>query len=74
MAWKTWLKSILSAVIGGAANSVYLLALDPEHFNFQGGLGLLAKASALGAILAVCGYLKKSPLPDSAFEKVEPTP
>lgn len=58
-----WLKGILSAAIGGAANGIASIAIAPETFNLQAGGGKLAMITGFGALLAVCNYLKQSPLP-----------
>lgn len=64
MNWKTWLKGLLSAAIGGAANVVTAIVVDPIAFNFQEGLGKLGAMAGMGAIIAVALYLKQSPLPE----------
>ncbi len=65
MHWQAWLKSLVAAVIGGAANSVTAAFVDPEHFNFSGpGLVALGKFAGAGAVIAFFLYLKQSPLPN----------
>ena len=64
MTWQMWLKGLLAAIIGGAANSVTAAFIDPEHFNFShDGLIALAKLAGAGALLALFMYLKQSPVP-----------
>lgn len=58
-----WLKGILSAAIGGAANGIASIAIAPETFNITTGLNKLLMIVGFGAVLAVANYLKQSPLP-----------
>lgn len=58
-----WLKGLISAVIGGAANGITVVVVDPTNFNFNDGLPKLASVAAVGAILAGAMYLKQSPVP-----------
>ncbi len=65
MNWQTWVKSLVAAVIGGAANSVTATFVDPQHFNFShDGLLALAKFAGAGAVIAFFMFLKQSPLPN----------
>lgn len=61
--WRAWLIGLIAAALGGVGNSVGMAVVDPAHFNFVGGLHNLAEAAAVGAIIAVAGYLKNRPLP-----------
>lgn len=63
MDWKKWLKGLFSAIIGGAANSVTVMIVEPASFNFQEGIGKLGTVALVSAIVAAALYLKKSPLP-----------
>ncbi len=63
MQWQTWLKGLLSAAIGGAANAVTVMAIDPQQFNFSEGLPKLLTVAGISAIISVAMYLKGSPLP-----------
>jgi hypothetical protein len=58
-----WLKGLLSAVIGGAANAVVLMIADPLTFNLQDGLPKLQTVIIVSAIVSAAMYLKASPLP-----------
>ena len=58
-----WIKGIISAAIGGAANSVSAIIIAPETFNIHEGVNKLGFMAGAGAILAVANYLKQSPLP-----------
>jgi hypothetical protein len=67
----TWTKSLLAAVISGAAggvlNGLVACGIAPDSFNLHSGVKhtlLLAAASCgLTAIVGVAAYLKQSPLP-----------
>ena len=59
----TWLKGLLAAIIGGAANSVVLMIADPMTFNLQTGLNKLITVAIVSAIVSAAMYLKESPLP-----------
>lgn len=63
--WQTWLKGLISAVIGAAANSVTVIIVDPTNFNLQSGISKVGTVAAVSAIVAVAMYLKTSPLPSS---------
>lgn len=59
-----WIKGLVSAIIGGAANSVTVMIVDPESFNFDTGLQKLGAVAAISAIVSAAAYLKKSPVPE----------
>lgn len=63
MDWKTWAKGLFSAAIGGAANSITVMVIDPLQFNFNDGLGKLAAVAGISAVVSAAMYLKSSPLP-----------
>jgi len=63
MNWRTWLKGLFSAIIGGAANSITVMAIDPTQFNFGAGLKKLGTVAGISALIAGAMYLKQSPLP-----------
>ena len=58
-----WLRGLISAVIGGAANSITVMIVDPIAFNFNDSAGKLGTVALVSAILALAMYLKQSPLP-----------
>ena len=61
--WENWLYGLMSAMIGGAANSVIVILVSPESFNFQEGLPKLGTAAFAFGIVSAALYLKQSPLP-----------
>lgn len=64
MDFKHWAQGLLAAVIGGVANSVTMIIVDPLHFNlFQGGAKDLAVVALTSGIVAAAMYLKQSPIP-----------
>ena len=68
MNYKTWLKGLLAAIIGGAANTVTAAFVDPQHFNLShDGLIGLGKFAAAGAIISFFLYLKQSPIPNGTL-------
>jgi hypothetical protein len=58
-----WLKGLIAALIGGAANGLAVRFVDAEHFNVDDGIGALLKITAVGAVVSVLAYLKQSPIP-----------
>lgn len=58
-----WLRGMAAACIGGASNAAAVVFVDPEHFNWHDGLSAVGKVASAGAIIALLGYLKTSPLP-----------
>ncbi len=69
--WRVWLKGLLAAVIGGAANTVTAAFVDPQHFNFShDGLIALGKFAGAGAVIGFFLYLKQSPVPNHSTPSV----
>jgi hypothetical protein len=68
MTLKVWLHGLAAAAVGAFSSSIALMIVDPAKFNFStDGFLALGKVSLVAAIVAVSGYLAKSPLPqDSA--------
>ena len=64
MKFKIWIKGLLSAVIGGVANSIVVMVVDPQSFNLTDGLGKLGIVALASAIFSAANYLKKSPIPE----------
>lgn len=63
MSWQKWLKGLVSATIGGAANAITVMIIDPIAFNLQEGIGKLGTVVLVSALVAAAMYLKQSPLP-----------
>ena len=61
---KKWLKGLISAAIGAAANGVTVSLVEPDTFNFQNGLQSLLTVCGVSAIVAAATYLKEHPLPE----------
>lgn len=61
--WKHWLKGLVAAAIGGAANGLVLTVVDPLMYNFQDGFGSLMTVVLTSGAVAAAMYLKQSPLP-----------
>ena len=62
--WQKWLKGLISAIIGGAANSVTVMAVEPDTFNLDTGLSKVGTVAVVGAGLAAAMYLKQAPVPE----------
>lgn len=60
-----WLKGLIAAVIGGAANALTMVIVDPLNFNLGEGASNLLTVAATSAIVAAAMYLKQSPLPNT---------
>jgi hypothetical protein len=70
---KKWFMSLLAAFIGGGANTITLMVIDPLKFNLQDGWHNLVTGFVIGGILSVSFYLKQSPVPPDTDTKI-PTP
>ena len=71
MQWKVWLRGLISAAVGGAANAAAAVYVAPDTFNFSGeGFVKLLQLAGAGALIALLGYLKQSPLPPEKKLKV----
>jgi len=57
-----WVKGLLSAIIGGAANGITLMLIDPLNYNLSEGLGKLGTVALVSAIISAAMYLSKSPI------------
>jgi UDP-N-acetylmuramyl pentapeptide phosphotransferase/UDP-N-acetylglucosamine-1-phosphate transferase len=71
--WHNWIKGLISAAIGGAANAITATIVAPEAFNFQAGLNKLLTMIAAGALLSAAMYLKQSPLPGAQLPPTSTT-
>lgn len=64
MNWKLWLKGLISAAIGAAANSITVIIVDPVNFNLAENASKVGWVALISAIVAIGMYLKASPLPN----------
>lgn len=62
--YRLWIKGLAAAAIGGAANSVSVIIVDPVTFNLQEGSEKVLTVAAVSAIVSAAMYLKQSPLPE----------
>lgn len=62
--WRIFIRGLFAAAIGGAANAVTVVVIDPLKFNLVDGKGSLAMAVAVSALVSLALYLKEHPLPD----------
>ena len=58
-----WLKGLVAAVIGGVANGVLLVVVNPNEFNLNEGLPRLQTVIIVSGIVSAAAYLKQSPVP-----------
>lgn len=63
MDWMKWLKGLISAIIGAAANAITVVIVDPMAFNLNEGAGKLGMVALVSGIVAAAFYLKQAPLP-----------
>jgi hypothetical protein len=70
-ALELWLKGLVAACIGGGANAVTVVFVDPEHFNAQDGLHAMLKVAAVGALVSILGYLRQVRCPVSAYSPLK---
>lgn len=63
--WKHWLKGLISAFIGAAANSITVVIVDPVSFNPLTQTKKVLMVAVVSGAIAAAFYLKKSPLPDN---------
>lgn len=65
---EVWLKGLLAAAISGAANSIAVIVVDPDHFSpaAVGGFKKLGLVAVTGAAVGAVMYLKQSPVPNVA--------
>jgi hypothetical protein len=70
-----WLKGLLAALIGAAANGVLVVVANPGTFDIYSTAGWKNISTVCGATALVAGaaYLKQSPLPTTKTETVTVT-
>jgi hypothetical protein len=62
--YRFWAHGLIAAAIGGGANAVTLIVVDPLKFNLQDGWRNLLTAVLVSGLVAAALYLKQSPLPE----------
>lgn len=65
---RIWIHGLGAAVIGGGANAITVIIIDPLKFNLQDGWKNLLMAVVVSSILSAAMYLKSSPLPPESNE------
>lgn len=63
MSTRVWIEGLVAALIGGAANAVTVIVVDPLNFNLAEGLPKLLQVVTVGGIVAAAAFLKQSPIP-----------
>jgi len=61
--WRPWRIGLYGAFMGGAANAVTVMVIEPSKFNFASGLTALWQFALISGIISACLYLKQNPLP-----------
>lgn len=64
-----WLKGLVGALIGGAANAITVAIVDPQTFNINEGADKLWTVAWVSGIFSAAMYLKQSPVPPSEDPK-----
>lgn len=70
--FRQWLHGLVGTVIGGAANSVSVVIIDPNNFNLTTGWKKLASFAAVSALISAALFLKQSPLPGDGNLTISP--
>ena len=66
MNWTKWIKGLVSAIIGGAANGITVMIVEPTEFNLSEGISKLGIVCLVSAIVAAAMYLKQAPIPSDS--------
>jgi hypothetical protein len=61
--WRTWVRGLSGAAVGGGANAITVMILKPEDFNFGTGWTALWQFAAVSAVVSAALYLKQNPVP-----------
>lgn len=61
--WRTWLRGIIGGAIGGGANSITMMIVDHNQFNFEEGFPSLWKVALVSAVVGAALFLKQNTLP-----------
>ena len=61
--YRMWARGLVAAAIGGGANAVTAMIVDPATFNIATGLPQVGQLAAVSAAVSAALYLKQSPLP-----------
>jgi hypothetical protein len=59
--WRIWVHGAISAFVGGAANMVTVIVIDPITFNLGAQWRKTLAASLVGGVLALANFLKTPP-------------
>ena len=62
--WRLWLRGLIGAAVGGAANGITAIGLDPQTFNFSTGLVVLGKFVFISGLVSAALYIKTHPTPE----------
>lgn len=63
--WRNWARGLVGALIGGGANAITVMVVDPSNFNLSStGWKKLAGFTAISSLVSAALYLKQHPVPD----------
>jgi hypothetical protein len=62
--WRNWARGLVGAIIGGGANAVTAMVVEPKSFNFAEGWTSLWHFTLVSAIVSAALYLKQKPIPE----------
>lgn len=72
--WKTFIRGLVGAVVGGGANAICVMVVKPEAFNFAAGWSDLWHFTVISAVVSAALYLKQNPVPPEELEDVDTNP
>lgn len=61
--WRRWIHGLVAAVLGGAANALGAVVIEPQSFNFRDQLTSLLGMAGWSAIISLFLYFKTAPPP-----------
>ena len=61
--WRLWMRGLVGAVIGGGANAVTVMIVEPTKFNLDTGLQPLVQFTLVSMLVSGALYIKQSPIP-----------
>lgn len=66
--WRTWLRGLIGAIIGGGANAITVMVVEPKSFNLEAGWPALWHFTLISALVSAALFLKQSPVPPISDE------
>ena len=69
--WRNWLRGIIGGAIGGGANVITMIIVDPFKYYTRDGLTELWHVSFVSAVVGAALYLAKNTVPVQIEEEEE---